>query len=352
MSGGISRRHVRIGSPNVRGGRAGGVRGDREPEGAGADDCGVDAIHALNLERNASRSASFAWCAPATTASSSANSRPAPATRSPTSQASRRTRKRSPGPHGSDRGLAARGRPVGQPYFSGAAALNGAGELTGAWEIEEWGARTTPCSSPARPTSVPCYNGATHVLTARQPTMARDDVMIPVVGECDPSSWCDMRDGPEPGDELVARALDDARRGCDRRGPGRRRRRHGDVRLRGGHRHVLARRRRAHASACSCSPTSGSRNASCCAAGRSGVELASETASSGEGSCICLVATDAPLLPHQLRRLARRPFIGLARTGSYGSHGSGEIALAWTTANLLTREAPAETALRMLATSS
>ena len=42
-----------------------------------------------------------------------------------------------------------------------------------------------------------------------------------------------------------------------------------------------------------------------------GRELASETASSGEGSCICLVATDAPLLPHQLRRLARRPFLGL-----------------------------------------
>ena len=79
-----------------------------------------------------------------------------------------------------------------------------------------------------------------------------------------------------------------------------------------------------------------------------GVELARETASSGEGSCICLVATDAPLLPHQLRRLARRPFIGLGRTGSYGSHGSGEIAFAWTTANLLEREAPAETSLHML----
>ena len=72
-----------------------------------------------------------------------------------------------------------------------------------------------------------------------------------------------------------------------------------------------------------------------------GLELAGETASSGEGSCCCLVATDAPLLPHQLRRLARRPFVGLARTGSFGSHGSGEIAFAWTTANLLPRDGAA-----------
>jgi L-aminopeptidase/D-esterase-like protein len=79
-----------------------------------------------------------------------------------------------------------------------------------------------------------------------------------------------------------------------------------------------------------------------------GRELAREAASSGEGSCVCLVATDAPLLPHQLRRLARRPFIGLARTGSYGSHGSGEIAVAWTTTNLLPRDGAGELELRML----
>ena len=46
MSGGISRRQVRIGSPNVRAlPLTRGVRRDREPERARADDCGVDAIH-------------------------------------------------------------------------------------------------------------------------------------------------------------------------------------------------------------------------------------------------------------------------------------------------------------------
>ncbi|UJA20818.1 S58 family peptidase [Thermoleophilia bacterium SCSIO 60948] len=50
------------------------------------------------------------------------------------------------------------------------------------------------------------------------------------------------------------------------------------------------------------------------------------------GSCIAVCATDAPLDPLALRRLALRPLLGLARVGSYGSEGSGEIGLAFTTA--------------------
>ena len=50
------------------------------------------------------------------------------------------------------------------------------------------------------------------------------------------------------------------------------------------------------------------------------------------GSCIAVCATDAPLSAHQLRRLALRPLLGLARAGSYASEGSGEIGLAFTTA--------------------
>jgi D-aminopeptidase len=51
------------------------------------------------------------------------------------------------------------------------------------------------------------------------------------------------------------------------------------------------------------------------------------------GSCISVCATDAPLSSLQLTRLALRPLLGLARTGSYGSEGSGEIGLAFSTAN-------------------
>ncbi len=51
------------------------------------------------------------------------------------------------------------------------------------------------------------------------------------------------------------------------------------------------------------------------------------------GSIIIVIATDAPLLPHQLKRLARRATMGLARNGSTSGNGSGDIFLAFTTAN-------------------
>jgi len=51
------------------------------------------------------------------------------------------------------------------------------------------------------------------------------------------------------------------------------------------------------------------------------------------GSIIIVVGTDAPLLPHQLKRIARRAALGLARTGSVSSNGSGDIFIAFSTAN-------------------
>jgi len=51
------------------------------------------------------------------------------------------------------------------------------------------------------------------------------------------------------------------------------------------------------------------------------------------GSIIIVVATDAPLLPHQLKRVARRATMGLARTGSTSGNGSGDIFIAFSTAN-------------------
>ncbi len=51
------------------------------------------------------------------------------------------------------------------------------------------------------------------------------------------------------------------------------------------------------------------------------------------GSIIIVVATDAPLLPHQLERIARRATMGLARNGSYAGNGSGDLFVAFSTAN-------------------
>jgi D-aminopeptidase len=60
--------------------------------------------------------------------------------------------------------------------------------------------------------------------------------------------------------------------------------------------------------------------------------LASRDGAEG-GSIIGIVATDAPLLPHQCARLAKRAGMGVARMGSYASHGSGDLFLAFASGN-------------------
>ena len=58
-----------------------------------------------------------------------------------------------------------------------------------------------------------------------------------------------------------------------------------------------------------------------------------KSSDTGNGSIIVVVATDAPLLPHQLKRLARRVPLGIAKVGGYASNGSGDIFIAFSTAN-------------------
>jgi L-aminopeptidase/D-esterase-like protein len=64
-----------------------------------------------------------------------------------------------------------------------------------------------------------------------------------------------------------------------------------------------------------------------------GKEIPGEVYKEENGSCIAVVATDAPLLPNQLERLARRVSLGLARTGTVSGNGSGDLFIAFSTAN-------------------
>jgi D-aminopeptidase len=64
-----------------------------------------------------------------------------------------------------------------------------------------------------------------------------------------------------------------------------------------------------------------------------GREIPGEVYKQESGSCIGVVATDAPLLPNQLKRLARRVSLGLARTGTTSGNGSGDLFIAFSTAN-------------------
>ncbi|HTS12484.1 MAG TPA: P1 family peptidase [Candidatus Limnocylindrales bacterium] len=64
-----------------------------------------------------------------------------------------------------------------------------------------------------------------------------------------------------------------------------------------------------------------------------GVEIPKNSHRDDIGSIIVVVATDAPLLPHQLKRIARRVTLGLGRLGSISGNGSGDIFIAFSTAN-------------------
>jgi L-aminopeptidase/D-esterase-like protein len=66
------------------------------------------------------------------------------------------------------------------------------------------------------------------------------------------------------------------------------------------------------------------------------------------GSIIIVIATDAPLMPHQLKRLAHRASHGLGRTGATSGNGSGDIAIAFSTANPGASAAPETAAVSMV----
>jgi D-aminopeptidase len=68
-----------------------------------------------------------------------------------------------------------------------------------------------------------------------------------------------------------------------------------------------------------------------------GRDLAEDDSFADKGSIMMIVATDAPLIDRQLGRLARRAILGLARTGSNGGHGSGDVVLAFSTATSVRR---------------
>jgi D-aminopeptidase len=64
----------------------------------------------------------------------------------------------------------------------------------------------------------------------------------------------------------------------------------------------------------------------------------------GAGSIIVVIATDAPLLPHQCAALAKRSSFGIARTGGAGERDSGDFAIAFSTSNRASRTSPISTA--------
>ena len=67
-----------------------------------------------------------------------------------------------------------------------------------------------------------------------------------------------------------------------------------------------------------------------------------------QGSIIVVVATDAPLMPHQLKRIATRVSLGVGRQGGFGGNGSGDIFIAFSTANQKSWSSDSVTSVRMM----
>jgi D-aminopeptidase len=236
------------------------------------------------------------------------------------------------------------GNMFASPVPAGGAVLNGAGECTGFLAASEWGLAETPVFLTSTMQVGRVYDAACELLMSEDPRIG-DDVIIPIVAECDDSFLSDAR-RMQVTTADVAAALEAART--------------------------------AGAAAVSAAPGEGAVGAGTgmsCLGFKGGIGTSSRVAPSGHvvgvlvlsnfgdrqrltvdgvpvgrllppaeeatgrrlaprppaGSCITVIVTDAPLDSAACARMARRAGLGLARTGSTAHHGSGEIFLALAT---------------------
>ena len=226
-----------------------------------------------------------------------------------------------------------------EPLTAGVAVLNGAGEMTGAVQISEWGLLETPVYLTATMSVGRVFDGAVAAAVAGDPAVGVEDVVIPVVAECDDSWLNDARVVQvEAGD--AARAVDGAAQDVAQGAVG------------AGAGMVCFGFKGGIGTASRLVPSLGAVVGTLVLANfGAGPELRVDGVPVGRllgdagaarprpaGSCIVVVATDAALLSAQLTRVARRAGLGLARTGSVAHHGSGEIFLAFSTTARVPRD--------------
>jgi D-aminopeptidase len=234
-----------------------------------------------------------------------------------------------------------------RPIPAGGAVLNGAGECTGMLAVQEWGLAETPVFLTSTMHVGRVYDAACEAMIDEEPAIGVEDVVIPIVAECDDSF------------------LSDARR----------------MQLTSGD--VGAALRAARLSAGMGLPPGegavGAGTGMSCLGWKGGIGTSSRVVPSGHtvgvlvlsnfgeherltvagvpvglrlppmagpprpdpaGSCIVVVVTDGPLDSAGCSRLARRAGLGLARAGSTAHHASGEIFLALATGLRAERDAP------------
>lgn len=230
---------------------------------------------------------------------------------------------------------------------AGSFILNGAGEMSGLIQVQEWGLIESPILLTNTHSVGTCSEAVVSYMTGIYPELGiSHDVLIPLVGECD-DSWLNDIVGQHVDTHHVIDAISNA--SSDRVEEG----------------------------------SVGSGTGMSCFDFKSGIGSSSRIVKIGSqsytlgalvmsnfgeiqdlivngipmgkmlcpdfehlskrtrnaGSIITVIATDAPLHGFQLNRLAKRAALGIGRTGSYAAHGSGEIIVAFSTANELPRVA-------------
>ena len=218
--------------------------------------------------------------------------------------------------------------------YAGVHILNGYGELIGVNQLREWGLLMSPIVLTSSLQIGKAYDATVRWIATRDPEGARE--VMPVVTECDDSRLSDVLSFPLRDDDVAA-ALDAAapgpvEEGCIGAGTGMQ-----CFDFKGGigtASRVLGTAAGGYTVGALVLTNYGDREflrIDGVPVGREIPDLMPEE--HAEGSCVVVVATDAPLLPHQLTRVAQRAGMGLAATGSYASNGSGEQMLAFSTAN-------------------
>jgi D-aminopeptidase len=223
--------------------------------------------------------------------------------------------------------------------------LNGAGEVAGLTQVSEWGLLETPILLTNTLNVGKVSDAAVKWITKRHPGIgAEEDVILPIVGECD-DSYLNDAVGRHIRSDHVYRAIESAAIGPVAEGSV-----------------------GAGTGMITCDFKAGIGSSSRRIAGDVGYytlgvlvltnfgvmrNLRIDGVPVGEllapdyrdtehrvtsyGSIIVLLATDAPLLSSQLGRLCKRAALGVGRVGSYAAHGSGEIILGFSTANRVPR---------------
>jgi len=226
------------------------------------------------------------------------------------------------------------GFPWSEPVYAGTHILNGYGELIGINSIREWGILESPIVLTSSLLIGKAYD-ATVRWIARQDGDAGESVM-PCVTECD-DSWlsnvlADPIDDEDVWAALEAVTTDPVEEGCVGSGTGMQ-----CFDFKGGigsASRILDGDQGGFTVGVLVMTNHGDREDLLIDGVRVGERLSDLMPDDHhEGSCIVVVATDAPLLPHQLKRIATRVSLGIGRMGGKGENSSGDIFIAFSTAN-------------------